>query len=235
MPDERGEALVAPGRVSAEPRRASRAPRCVVVTRSRSPSCCSIAAGLILRTSRQLLSVDPGFHARHVIDGGHRRCRRPVSRRRPHGRRSTPGRSPRCGRCPASRRRARRSSCRSPGTTGRRRSSAPISRRRRRAAAGRRLAERVGRLSSTRCGFRCASGRDFDATDRPDSPPVVIISEAIERRFFPGERAVGRRVRLGDGRGGDRRRRRRHPPRESHRRARAPTCISRSSVSPGNR
>jgi putative ABC transport system permease protein len=41
------------------------------------------------------------------------------------------------------------------------------------------------------------SGRLFDDRDRPDSKPVVIISEAIERRFFPGEHAVGRELKLG--------------------------------------
>jgi predicted permease len=43
------------------------------------------------------------------------------------------------------------------------------------------------------------SGRLFDARDVPKGRPVVIVSEAIERRFFPGERAVGRTVTLGQG------------------------------------
>jgi putative ABC transport system permease protein len=43
------------------------------------------------------------------------------------------------------------------------------------------------------------AGRHFDATDRPDGPPVVIVSEALARQHFPGEQALGRRVRLGDG------------------------------------
>jgi predicted permease len=43
------------------------------------------------------------------------------------------------------------------------------------------------------------AGRVFNATDRGEHPSVVIVSEAIERRFFPGERAVGRKVRIGDG------------------------------------
>jgi putative ABC transport system permease protein len=41
-------------------------------------------------------------------------------------------------------------------------------------------------------------GRLFDDRDRPGGNPVVIISEAIQARFFPGESAVGRRVRLGN-------------------------------------
>ena len=43
------------------------------------------------------------------------------------------------------------------------------------------------------------AGRLFDARDTDTSPPVVIISEAIAKRYFPGETPVGRRVRLGDG------------------------------------
>ena len=42
------------------------------------------------------------------------------------------------------------------------------------------------------------SGRVFSISDRGDRPPVVIVSEAVERRFFPGESAVGRKVRIGD-------------------------------------
>jgi putative ABC transport system permease protein len=47
-------------------------------------------------------------------------------------------------------------------------------------------------------GIPLLSGRLFELTDTPTTRPVVIVSEAIERRFFPGERAVGRAIRLGD-------------------------------------
>jgi len=40
-------------------------------------------------------------------------------------------------------------------------------------------------------------GRFFGEQDRPGGNPVVIISEAIQQRFFPNESAVGRRVKLG--------------------------------------
>jgi putative ABC transport system permease protein len=43
------------------------------------------------------------------------------------------------------------------------------------------------------------SGRLFDSRDTASAPSVVIISQALERQFFPGESAVGRKVRLGDG------------------------------------
>jgi len=42
------------------------------------------------------------------------------------------------------------------------------------------------------------SGRLFDARDVPRGRTVVIVSEAIERRFFPNEGAVGRAVKLGN-------------------------------------
>lgn len=43
------------------------------------------------------------------------------------------------------------------------------------------------------------SGRLFDRqVDRPGSPPVVIISDALAKQHFAGESAIGRRVRTGD-------------------------------------
>jgi putative ABC transport system permease protein len=41
------------------------------------------------------------------------------------------------------------------------------------------------------------SGRLFDERDTPASPPVVIVSDVLERRFFGAESAVGRQIRLG--------------------------------------
>ena len=41
-------------------------------------------------------------------------------------------------------------------------------------------------------------GRLFGRQDAPGSPPTVIVSEAVQHRFFPGERAVGRTIKLGD-------------------------------------
>ena len=40
-------------------------------------------------------------------------------------------------------------------------------------------------------------GRDFSAQDGPDSNPVVIVTESLARQFFPGENAIGKRIRLG--------------------------------------
>ncbi|HET7216663.1 MAG TPA: ABC transporter permease [Vicinamibacterales bacterium] len=41
-------------------------------------------------------------------------------------------------------------------------------------------------------------GRLFDARDAPSSPPVVIISTAIRKQYFPNEDPIGMKVRLGD-------------------------------------
>jgi putative ABC transport system permease protein len=43
------------------------------------------------------------------------------------------------------------------------------------------------------------SGRYFDERDGPGNPPVVIISEAIEKEYFPGESAISRKILLGNG------------------------------------
>jgi len=40
-------------------------------------------------------------------------------------------------------------------------------------------------------------GRSFDGGDTPTSPPVTIISENLARRYFPGENAIGKRLKHG--------------------------------------
>jgi putative ABC transport system permease protein len=47
-------------------------------------------------------------------------------------------------------------------------------------------------------GIRLAGGRDFTARDVAGAPRVVVVSEALARRHWPGEDPVGRRVRVGD-------------------------------------
>lgn len=44
-------------------------------------------------------------------------------------------------------------------------------------------------------GLRLIDGRWIEERDRPDSPPVVVVSETFARQYFPGQRAVGRRLR----------------------------------------
>ena len=46
-------------------------------------------------------------------------------------------------------------------------------------------------------GMRLVAGRDFGASDGPESSRVVIVNESLARRFFPGQNAVGRLVTIG--------------------------------------
>ena len=43
-------------------------------------------------------------------------------------------------------------------------------------------------------GISVVRGRNFSSTDTPDSPGVVIVSEAFAARFWPGENPVGKTV-----------------------------------------
>ncbi len=47
-------------------------------------------------------------------------------------------------------------------------------------------------------GIPLVAGRLFDEHERPNSPPTVIVSESVQRRYFAGESAVGKQVKLGD-------------------------------------
>jgi putative ABC transport system permease protein len=42
-------------------------------------------------------------------------------------------------------------------------------------------------------------GRDFDTRDTSSSPWVAVVNESMARRFWPGEQAIGKRLRLGNG------------------------------------
>jgi predicted permease len=54
-------------------------------------------------------------------------------------------------------------------------------------------------------GIPVRRGRGFTAADGPAAPPVVVLSAAAVRRFFPDEEPIGRTIRLGLGRGRGRR------------------------------
>ena len=41
------------------------------------------------------------------------------------------------------------------------------------------------------------AGRFFDATDTPDSPPVVVINETMARKWWPRESPIGKRIKQG--------------------------------------
>jgi predicted permease len=47
-------------------------------------------------------------------------------------------------------------------------------------------------------------GRDFTAFDTETAPSVVIVNETLARRFWPGQPAIGQRLRSGDASDGDR-------------------------------
>jgi predicted permease len=46
-------------------------------------------------------------------------------------------------------------------------------------------------------GMPLLGGRDFDVSDRADSPRVVVVNQAFARRYFPGEDAAGKVLRAG--------------------------------------
>jgi putative ABC transport system permease protein len=46
-------------------------------------------------------------------------------------------------------------------------------------------------------GTDLVAGREFTRADDGDAPGVVILSESLAQRLWPGERALGRRVRVG--------------------------------------
>jgi predicted permease len=46
-------------------------------------------------------------------------------------------------------------------------------------------------------GIPLRSGRSFEMTDRIGAPPVFVVNEEAARRFWPGENAVGKAIRLG--------------------------------------
>ena len=43
-------------------------------------------------------------------------------------------------------------------------------------------------------GVPILAGRNFDVSDGPDAPPVVVVNQAFVDRFWPGENAIGRQV-----------------------------------------
>lgn len=50
----------------------------------------------------------------------------------------------------------------------------------------------------TTMGIPILRGRDFDASDHADARRVVVVSQAVVDRFFPGEDPIGRRIAFGD-------------------------------------
>jgi len=46
-------------------------------------------------------------------------------------------------------------------------------------------------------GIPLLSGRIFDARDNPDAPSTIVISEALARKYFPANNALGERLNVG--------------------------------------
>ena len=45
-------------------------------------------------------------------------------------------------------------------------------------------------------GIRLVSGREFTAQDKLGAPQVILVNEAMARKFWPGEDALGKRVKI---------------------------------------
>ena len=63
------------------------------------------------------------------------------------------------------------------------------------AIGSRTLLNSVGPRYFATLGIPFVSGRDFAATDGDGAPTVAIVNEALARSYFPGENALGKRVR----------------------------------------
>jgi predicted permease len=58
------------------------------------------------------------------------------------------------------------------------------------------LSSRVDEDFFTTLAIPIVAGRPFTAADRPDSPGVAIVNETFAERYWPGQTAIGRRVRV---------------------------------------
>ncbi len=47
-------------------------------------------------------------------------------------------------------------------------------------------------------GIPFVAGRNFEARDDENAPPVVVVNQTFAKRFFPNEEAVGKRIRMGE-------------------------------------
>jgi len=189
-------ALVAPGRVSAGAG-ARRTASVLVVAEVALAIVLLIGAGLILRSFSRLLSVDPGFQIDRVLT---------ITIGAPNDRyKEVPARSELFQRIWTALKALPDVQDAGAGVviplTGNNWTS-PLERPEHPISAGDRPPEVGWQLASggyfRALGIPLLSGRLFDDRDTPNGKPVVIVSEAIERRFFPGEKALGRELKNGN-------------------------------------
>lgn len=157
-----------------------------------------VGAGLILRSFAQLLSVNPGFRMENVMT---------IEMRLPAGRYAVPASREGFYQRVLAEVKALPSVQEAGAAivvplTGNNWST-PFQRADQPIPAGERPPE-VGFQSASNGYFRSLeipllSGRYFDERDRASGAPVAIVSEAIERRFFPQGSAVGQQIIIQDG------------------------------------
>jgi len=46
-------------------------------------------------------------------------------------------------------------------------------------------------------GIKLVSGREFTEQDTPNAPGVIVINEALARRYWPNENPIGKRIKIG--------------------------------------
>jgi predicted permease len=194
--DNATAALVNPGRVSASVA-ARRASSVLVVVETALAIVLLTGAGLVLRSFARLLSVDPGFKTDRVLTLD---IALPGDRYRDEA-----ARSAFYTRAFDELRRVQGIESIGSATvmplTGNN-WTVPFDRADRPVPAGQRAPD-VGWQAATGGYFTTLQiplreGRLFAPSDRPGGPTVVIISEAVRDRFFPGESPIGRRIRGGD-------------------------------------
>ena len=157
-----------------------------------------VVAGLLMQTLYRLRYADVGFRPDRVLtlrtslpagQVRHPRASHGVLRRRARARRAAcPVWSP-----PATRRR-----CRWRGRAPRPASSSKGARRILRSS----TTPTTGRSAPTICGrlaSRCSRAATSTTSDQATAQPVVIVNQAMARRYWPGEDAVGKRIRTTDG------------------------------------
>ncbi len=182
------------GRTSAGSGR-SRLSRLLVITETALALLLLVGAGLMIRSSRGLLQVNPGFDAKNLLtlNIAVRGQKYQHSQQaniffgqllqrvgRLPGVESAGGIDP----LPMSE---------SDETTGVLIEGQPIAPPAERAQVGERLAT-PGYFQAMRIPL--LEGRAFTKRDRADAPAVIVVNEALARRFFPGEHALGKRLGL---------------------------------------